>query len=98
MLAAAFCIGITGLIFGTILVSSAARARRNQAARDYDTQTVDLVSTFGQELRTPLTSIVGFAEMLSDGDLGTLDDEQRRVIDIVHRNATRLSELVSRVP
>ncbi len=54
----------------------------------------DVVAMVSHELRTPLTSIVGYAEILSDGDLGALDDDQHRVLDVMDQNARRLLGLV----
>ena len=54
----------------------------------------DFVATVSHELRTPLTSIVGYAEILGDGDLGALDDDQHRVLDVMDQNARRLLTLV----
>jgi signal transduction histidine kinase len=59
----------------------------SQAKRDF----VDGVS---HDLRTPLTSITGFLEMLQDGDAGPLDEHQAEMVDAVARNAARLTRLV----
>jgi signal transduction histidine kinase len=54
----------------------------------------ELVGTIGHELRTPLTSMVGFIELLQDGRAGSLEPEQERYLEIVHRAAARLQRLV----
>ena len=89
---------VIGVLLGVIVLTISNRARRTPSTDSTLTNPADLVSTLGQELRTPLTSIVGYAELLADGEIGPLDKEQQRVIDIVHRNANRLSDLVSHVP
>ncbi|MDP3967138.1 MAG: PAS domain S-box protein [Nocardioides sp.] len=62
--------------------------RRLDRAKD------DFISTVSHELRTPLTSIVGYTEMMQDGVGGEVDPEQDRLLEIVRRNAERLTTLV----
>jgi signal transduction histidine kinase len=45
------------------------------------------------ELRTPLSSIQGYVEMLLDGDMGSLTEPQRESLQIVERSADRLMEI-----
>lgn len=51
-------------------------------------------SAVNQDLRTPLTSILGYLELLSEGDLGEISDAQRNALSAVQRNADRLHGLV----
>jgi CheY-like chemotaxis protein/two-component sensor histidine kinase len=53
----------------------------------------EFVATASHELRSPLTSIKGFVELLSSGD--GLDDRQREFLDIVHVSTNRLVDLVN---
>jgi signal transduction histidine kinase len=53
----------------------------------------DFVSNVSHEFRTPLTSILGYVElMLDDDDLG---DQKRGPLEIIRRNSERLLTLVS---
>lgn len=52
------------------------------------------VSITAHELRTPLSTIAGYLEMLLDGDFGPLNEEQRKSMEIVQRSVTRLSTIV----
>ncbi len=54
----------------------------------------DFVANVSHEFRTPLTSILGYVELLLD-DPRSLDPSSRRQLDIVRRNAERLLTLVS---
>lgn len=54
----------------------------------------DFISTISHELRTPLTSIAGYIELLADGDVGPLTRSQLDVLDVVDRNARRLTGLI----
>ncbi|HEV7919098.1 MAG TPA: ATP-binding protein [Solirubrobacterales bacterium] len=53
------------------------------------------VSSVSHELRTPITSLRGYLEMLVNGEVGELDEEQRRYIEIAERNARQLDELIN---
>ncbi|HEY6762539.1 MAG TPA: ATP-binding protein [Baekduia sp.] len=53
----------------------------------------EFVATASHELRSPLTSIKGFVELLRAGD--SLDDRQREFLDIVLVSTNRLVDLVN---
>lgn len=54
----------------------------------------EFVQNISHELRTPLTFIKGYVELLLDGDMGELDDEQLMALEIVMDKAGSLSRLV----
>ncbi|GAA0585582.1 hypothetical protein GCM10010172_83470 [Paractinoplanes ferrugineus] len=54
----------------------------------------DFMATVSHELRTPLTSISGYVELLRDSEPGELTDAQRRMLEVIARNARRLRELI----
>lgn len=62
--------------------------------RALDRSKTDFVSNVSHELRTPMTSIAGYLELLRDGDGGTINASQRKMLDIVHRNMIRLRGLI----
>lgn len=47
------------------------------------------------ELNSPLTTVIGFQELLLAGDAGRLDAEQARMLAVANRNARRLRSLVA---
>jgi PAS domain S-box-containing protein len=57
----------------------------------------EMASTVSHELRTPLTSASGYVELLSEGDAGPLNDDQRRMLGVVSRSLTRLNRIVDDV-
>jgi PAS domain S-box-containing protein len=57
----------------------------------------EMASTVSHELRTPLTSAAGYVELLSEGDAGPLNDDQRRMLGVVSRSLTRLNRIVDDV-
>ncbi len=58
----------------------------------------DIKSAFlnitSHELRTPMSSIKGYIQMMIKGNLGKINDEQKSALDVVQRNATRLDNLI----
>ncbi len=64
-----------------------------QRMREVDAVKSDFVATASHELRTPVTSIVGFTEMLEDGTVGEPTPEQRRLLASIARNGQRLIQL-----
>ena len=64
------------------------------ALRPLDRATSDLLRAACHQLRTPLTSITGYVELLADGAAGSVTREQERMLEAVARNAARLAFLV----
>lgn len=56
--------------------------------------TAELIAVLSHEFRTPLTSILGFAEVLADGDAEALNDEQLSYVHIIEASAKRLQRQV----
>ncbi len=52
----------------------------------------DFVANVSHELRTPLTAIRGFTETLSDDGLSS--EQRKRFVEVIARNAERLSALI----
>jgi len=62
--------------------------------RELDRMKSELVQNISHELRTPLTFVKGYLELLQDGDMGELNEEQKTALDIVASKASLLSRLV----
>jgi signal transduction histidine kinase len=54
----------------------------------------NLISNVSHELRTPLAHIKGYAELMADGQLGVLNDEQSNALAVVRRATERLGRLI----
>lgn len=54
-----------------------------------------ILASVSHDLRTPMTAIVGYTEMLHEGELGELSEAQKRVAGRVLESATYLLGLVS---
>ncbi len=57
----------------------------------------EMLHNVSHELRTPLTIIRGYAELMLEGYLGTLDDEVRAVVETIVQQAKHLSHLVDQL-
>ena len=53
---------------------------------------VDLITNISHDLKTPLTSIINYADLLSKKEV--LDDEAKSFVAILKRNSTRLKDLI----
>ena len=70
-------------------------AGQNDQLRELDLMKDEFVALVSHELRTPLTVIQGYNELLLDGTMGELSDEQRTILATVERNGVRLLRLVN---
>jgi signal transduction histidine kinase/CHASE3 domain sensor protein len=59
-----------------------------------DQAKTSFLASSSHDLRTPLTSIVGYAELLADGDAGALPPTPAKMIDAIVRNTRRLQGLI----
>lgn len=75
----------------------AALRDRAEALEDADRLKTAFVSNMSYELRTPLTSIGGFAEMLAGGYAGELPPVARDYVAAITDSVTRLSALIDNV-
>jgi len=57
----------------------------------------DFFTTVSHELRSPLTSIEGYVEMLGDPGTGPLNPQQHQMVHAIDRSASRLRRLVEDV-
>jgi len=55
----------------------------------------DFTAMIAHDLRSPLSNIVGIAEMMGNGLFGALEEEQKNWLDRMRNNATGLVDLVS---
>jgi signal transduction histidine kinase len=67
--------------------------RQNEQLREADRLKDEFVALISHDLRTPLTSIMGYLELILDDD--NLTAEQRGFLTVADRNADRLLRLVN---
>ena len=68
-------------------------ALQNEQLREADRLKDEFVALISHDLRTPLTSIIGYLELMLDD--GNLTEDQRGYVEVVDRNADRLLQLVN---
>jgi PAS domain S-box-containing protein len=67
---------------------------QNRKLQELDALKSNFVNAISHDLRTPLTSIVGYAEFLEDAVGGALTPMQQTFVQQIQRNASRLERLV----
>ena len=75
----------------------AALRERATALEEADRVKTDFVANMSYELRTPLTSIGGFAELLGGGYAGELSAKARDYVSAILESVERLSKLINDV-
>ncbi|GLV25331.1 PAS domain-containing sensor histidine kinase [Sphingobium sp. Cam5-1] len=70
---------------------------RNEALEQADRVKTAFVTNMSYELRTPLTTIAGFAEMMSAGYAGDMSDSAKEYVDGILQSTNRLSMLIDNV-
>jgi hypothetical protein len=69
--------------------------KQNAMLREADRLKSELLSVVSHDLRTPLTSVIGYLELLGDEEAGPLSAEQESYLAAVRRGADRLLALVN---
>jgi signal transduction histidine kinase len=72
----------------------AALSERNESLLELDRFKDRVLAMVSHDLRSPLTSVRGYVELLLDEDTGPLAEDQRRFLEIVKRNADRLDRQI----
>ncbi len=75
--------------FGFVLII---QDRTKQA--EIDRMKSDLISIVSHELRSPLTSIKGYVDLMVAGDLGEVPESMKSYLSIVSTNASKLAALI----
>src|SRR5213594_986223 len=80
-------------------IGALARSFNSMASRlrEMDDMKRDFFETVSHELRSPLTSIRGAADLLRDGVPGPLTEKQERLMDIIGQSSERLLGLVNQI-
>ncbi len=69
--------------------------KANEELRQVDKLKDEFQSMVTHELKTPLVPIQGYCELLLDGTIGDLTEQQREKVQIIYNNALRLTDLIS---
>jgi signal transduction histidine kinase len=74
--------------------TSAELMTANKQLKDLDKAKSEFLSIASHQLYTPLTALRGYISMLMEGDYGPMSEEQKPVLDILNKSASRLIELI----
>ncbi len=55
----------------------------------------EFISKMSHDLRTPLSAVKWYAEMLLDGDGGELNEEQKKYLTVIRDNNQKAIDLVN---
>jgi signal transduction histidine kinase len=69
-------------------------ARTRHEVQELGREQSNFVSKISHELRSPLTSVLGYVELLNDGEAGAQNQEQNRMTRIIERNSRQLLGLI----
>ncbi len=69
-------------------------SKANEELKSLDRMKDEFLSNVSHEFKTPLTSIRGYGQLVLDGTLGDINDQQKKAMDTVIRNSDRLRRLV----
>jgi signal transduction histidine kinase len=85
---------ILGFVFVTISRTMKARLRAEAKTRQINQELEAFTYSVSHDLRAPLRSIRGFAEVMKDEYGKTLDEEGNRLLSIIMRNAGQMGQLI----
>jgi len=68
---------------------------RNEALQEADRLKTEFLANVSYELRSPLTSISGFSEMLRQEYFGTLSEKQKEYVEGIHQSSQHLMQLIN---
>jgi len=68
---------------------------RNEALQEADRLKSEFLANVSYELRSPLTSISGFSEMLRQEYFGPLSEKQREYVEGIHQSSQHLMQLIN---
>ncbi len=70
-------------------------AEANRELKELDRLKSEFLANMSHELRTPMNSIIGFTQLLLDEVDGEINEEQRKSLETVERNANNLLSLIN---
>jgi len=69
-------------------------SKANEELKSLDRMKDEFLSNVSHEFKTPLTSIRGYGQLILDGTLGDINEQQKKAMDTILRNSDRLRRLV----
>ena len=85
----------TSFLVGELPVRAIMILRDVTREKEIDAAKSELISLASHQLRTPLSSVNWYAEMLLSGDAGVVNDEQKSYITEIYKGNQRMIDLVN---
>jgi len=81
--------------FASLAAAANENDRLYQAVQQANETTAQFVSIVTHELRIPLTSIKGYTDLLRQGAVGSVNEQQANFLNVIRNNAERMAALIS---
>ena len=75
-------------------LTNANLARLNQELQQVNSLRIGLLDAISQRIRSPLTALLGFIDLLLNDELGSMSQDQRKALQGCRRSATRIFRLM----
>jgi PAS domain S-box-containing protein len=85
---------ITPILQGGIIIAYVATEENITTMREVDRAKTEFVSLASHQLRTPLTTIRWYSEMILNGDTGEINDKQKKFLEEINKGNQRMVDLV----
>ncbi|HUR87892.1 MAG TPA: MASE4 domain-containing protein [Ramlibacter sp.] len=99
LLASGFVLAVllleNGSLYARLAETNRLLAEKNGELADASRLKSEFVANMSHELRTPLNAIIGFSEVLKDGLVGELRNEQREYVADIHSSGQHLLSLIN---
>jgi|GEM_PF-5652436 signal transduction histidine kinase len=87
---------VVAVFIGFFLIKSVLNEEQQiEDLKKLDEAKSSFISIASHQLRTPLTSMKWFSEMLMDGDAGAITEDQKHFVENIYESANRMVELVN---
>ncbi|HSH02259.1 MAG TPA: ATP-binding protein [Anaerolineae bacterium] len=70
-------------------------SRAKEAAEEANKAKSSFVSIVSHELKNPITSIIGYTDLLAKNAMGPVSDPQKKFLQIIYNNAERMQLIIS---
>lgn len=70
--------------YSQLAATSGNLEKANEELKSLDRLKTEFLQTISHELRSPITPVLGYLEMMKDGDIGELTEKQREVVEEMH--------------